>query len=111
MSSSRSADLRSSRTISATSSLKVILGVQPQCCSLKQNYVRPELVEGLHTHSWWFDRLTTNGKVNSIVTSPVSLVPLWHPPGAFRLRWGGVKLPPAKPGAYWVSPSKGPIKP
>jgi hypothetical protein len=22
-----------------------------------------------------------------------------------------VKLPPAKPGAYWVSPSKGPIKP
>jgi hypothetical protein len=29
--------------------------------SLKKNYVRPELVEGLWLRGWWFDKLTTNG--------------------------------------------------
>ena len=37
-----------------------------QCYSLNQNSVRPELVEGLYARDQWFDRLTTNGLVNSI---------------------------------------------
>ena len=33
---------------------------------LSEISVRPELVEGFYINSWWFDRLTTNGKSNSI---------------------------------------------
>jgi hypothetical protein len=33
---------------------------------LSEISVRPELVEGLYVSCWWFDRLTTNGKSNSI---------------------------------------------
>ena len=35
--------------------------VYSQRCSLKQNAVRPDLVEGLYARDQWFDRLTTNG--------------------------------------------------
>jgi hypothetical protein len=32
--------------------------------------VRPELVEGFRVNGWWFDKLTTNGLVNSISFAP-----------------------------------------
>ncbi len=35
--------------------------VCPQCCSLKQNSVRPDLVKRLYARDQWFDRLTTSG--------------------------------------------------
>ena len=42
--------------------------------SLSEISVRPEiLVEGFYVSSWRFDRLTTNGKSNSIVTHLVVL--------------------------------------